>query len=130
MIYTTVPDVQAVLGPSVPFAEDPVADAVVDAANDVVTRKRAANGYADVEPVGAAVAHGAALYAAALWRERQSTESFASFEELDGQVTIGGSWGQIKRLLGIPRPHVGTPMSVKDANARRRAILFPPASST
>jgi len=132
VIYTTVTAVQAVLGAGVPFTGDPAAELVVDAANAYVTRKRAANGYADVDPPDTAeladVRHGAALYAMALWRERQSTETFASFDELGGAVEVGGSWPQIKRLLGIPRGHVDTPMSYAEARRRRRAILFPPVT--
>lgn len=127
--YTSIPDVQAALGPSVAFSADPYAQACVDAANDVCTQKRAANGYDDVDPFPPAVVQGATLYAVALWRERASVESFASFTELDGAVTVGGSWGQIKRLLGIPRAHAETPMSFADAAARRRALLYPPAVS-
>lgn len=134
MIYTTVARVQAALGPSVAFATDPVAADVVDAANALVTRKREANRYVDVDPdvdpAYADVVHGATLYAVALWRERQSAETFVSFDELDGNVTVGGSWGQIKRLLGIPRGHVDTPMSIADAYKRRRDILYPPRTVT
>lgn len=120
--------VAVALGPGVPFTADPDHAACVESANAFVTKRRAANGYVDVDPLPATdadVARGATLYAVALWRERQSTESFVSFSELDGAVTVGGSWGQIKRLLGIPRPHAETPMGIRDAMARRRALLYP-----
>ena len=129
--YTDVAAVQAALGPSVPFTADPDAQSCVDAANDVIGRKRTAAGYVDADPdgvevYGPAVSRAATLYAIALWRERQSTEGFASFDDYETAVTTGGSWAQIKRLAGIPRGHVDAPLSYADARARRRAIMFPP----
>lgn len=129
--YTDVAAVQAALGPSVPFTDDPDAVSCVDAANAVITRKRAAAGYVDQDPgtgldvFGADVARGATVYAVALWRERQSTEGFASFDDYGTTVQTGGSWAQIKRLCGIPRGHVDTPSSYADARRRRHAVMFP-----
>lgn len=130
--YTDVAAVQAALGPGVPFLTDPDAGSCVDAANDVIGTKRAAAGYVDQDPAGVdvfgpAVARAATMYAVALWRERQSTESFASFDDYATTVQTGGTWAQIKRLAGIPRGRVDAPMSYADAMARRRAIMFPPA---
>jgi hypothetical protein len=128
--YTDVAAVQAALGAGVPFTTDPDAPSCVAAANAVIERKRAAAGYVDqlegVDLFGADVARGATVYAVALWRERQSTEGFASFDDYGTAVQTGGSWAQIKRLCGIPRGRVDTPMSYADAAARRRAIMFPP----
>ena len=130
-IYTDVAAVQGALGPSVPFTEDPDAASCVAAANDVIGRKRTAAGYTDEDPLtppGAGPARGATMYAVALWRERQSTEGFASFDDYATTVQTGGSWAQIKRLCGIPRGRVDAPMSFADARARRRAILYPPVT--
>jgi hypothetical protein len=45
------------------------------------------------------------MYAAVLYRERGSVDSFASFEGM-GVPTPYGSNGQINRLLGINRSQV------------------------
>jgi hypothetical protein len=52
-----------------------------------------------------AVKLGTIMYAASLYRERGSVDSFASFQEL-GSPTPTGSMGQIMRLLGIRRSQV------------------------
>lgn len=105
-MYTTVDLVQAALGPSVVFTGDPYAQQCVDAANDVITNKRAAAGYLDTTPAPPGPVQGATLYAVALWRERQSTDSFQSFDDFQTAVQTGGAWPQIKRLCGIPKAAV------------------------
>lgn len=80
----------------------------VEAANDFGYRRRAAAGYVDSRTVipNPSAKQGVILYAAALYRERGSIDSFQSFND---QVIPGmtGSMGQIMRLLGINRPAVG-----------------------
>jgi hypothetical protein len=122
MIYTTVAQVADALGPSVAFATDPYAPACVDAANATVYRKRREAGYTDVDTdtPGADTVMGATLYAVALWRERQSTETFTSFDDFTTTIQTGGSWPQIKRLIGIPRARVDRALTVEEWRARRR----------
>jgi hypothetical protein len=52
-----------------------------------------------------AVKLGTIMLAAALYRERGSIDSFASFQDM-GSPTPIGSKGQIMRLLGIRRSQV------------------------
>jgi hypothetical protein len=128
--WTDPAAVQAALGPSVAFSTDPLADTVCDAANAWAFRRRQEAGYTDPdfdgEPAPSPdVAYGTTLYAVALWRERQSTDSFASFGDF-GALPVAGTSPRIRQLLGIGRARVDTAMSAADARARRRAVLFPP----
>ena len=124
---TTVQIVDELLGPSVPFAAAPNAALLVDAANRWSFRKRFEAGYVDTPPEGepvvtdADVVMGCSLYAQALWRERQSTDGYTSFEDFPSSALGGGSLGQIRRLLGIPKARVdGLPADVADLLALRR----------
>ena len=45
-------------------------------------------------------------YAAILYRERGSTEAFASFDPLATGGPVTGNYGQILRLLGVNKPQV------------------------
>lgn len=107
---TTTTTVQAMLGPNVPFATDPLAELYVDAANAWCFRKRFEAGYVDTPAEGddvdtpPDVVIGCSLYAQALWRERGSTDGYSSFEDFPDATLVGGSLGQIRRLLGIPKP--------------------------
>jgi hypothetical protein len=128
--WTDPAAVQAALGPSVAFVGDPLAPVVCDAANAWAHRRRAEAGYTDDPADGAPapspdVAYGTTLYAVALWRERQSTDSFASFGDM-GAIPVAGTSPRIRQLLGIGRGRVDTAMSAADARSRRRAVLFPP----
>jgi hypothetical protein len=97
-------------------------DQVVPAADAWAQRKRAEAGYTadtpDVAP-DAAVKAGTVLYAVALYRERASADSFASFDELAAGPVVVGAMGQIKRLLGIGRAAVDAPVSLTAARLRR-----------
>jgi hypothetical protein len=111
--WTSKAMIAAALGAGVgdDFTADPYSDQVVAAANAVCFRKRAAAGYYDTtgdsDPAPAAdVALGTTLYGVALWRERASTDGYSSFEDLAAFTPTGGSWGQIKRLLGIGKAAV------------------------
>jgi hypothetical protein len=92
--------------------DDPYVAECVDASNAYCYRRRANAGYTD-PPDGPAptpdVALGATMYAVDLYRARGSADAFASFAELDQQAVTGGSWAQIRRLLGIGRAAVDTP---------------------
>jgi hypothetical protein len=120
---TTTATVQAMLGPTVPFATDPNADLYVDAANRWCFRKRYEAGYDDTaNPVAEAdVVVGCSLYAQALWRERASTDGYTSFEDFPAAALVGGSLGQIRRLLGVPKSRTDTvPDDVADILTLRR----------
>ena len=80
----------------------------VGAANVFAYRRRVEAGYhddADAAP-NDAVKLGTTLYAAALYRERGSVDSFASFDQFGGAAPFG-SMGRIMQLLGVNRPQVG-----------------------
>lgn len=101
-------DVLAWLGISVATANDTAfVSACTDAANAFAFRRRVSAGYFDslTTVPGADVKQGTILYAGALYRERGSVDSFASFNELGAPAPIG-SMGQIMRLLGINRAQV------------------------
>jgi hypothetical protein len=77
------------------------------AANAFAYRRRREAGYFDslsTSP-GGDVSLGTTMYAAVLYRERGSVDSFASFEGMGGPMPIG-STGQINRLLGINRSQI------------------------
>jgi len=79
----------------------------VAAANAYASRRRREAGYFDslTSVPGGDVELGTIMYAAALYRERGSVDSFASFEQMGTPVPFG-SHGQINRLLGINRSQV------------------------
>lgn len=77
------------------------------AGNSWAFRRRTEAGYIDDPEVSpnAAVTLGTIMYAGALYRERGSVDSFASFEAMSvGAPTA--SMGQIMRLLAIGRPQI------------------------
>jgi hypothetical protein len=78
-----------------------------DASNKWCFERRRKSGYCDLPNAvpGADVKMGAVLYAASLYRERGSVDSFASFQDM-GSVAPIGNLGQILRLLGCNRPRV------------------------
>ena len=91
-----------------PSADLDVANMAVSAANQFAYRKREESGYFDsptTVPDGA-VKLGTVQYAAILYRERGSTEAFASFDPLATGGPVTGNYGQILRLLGVNKPQV------------------------
>lgn len=111
MAWITTADVVTALGD--PGAvDDAWLSEVTAAADEWAQRKRAQAGYVtdtiDVVP-GADVKTGTVLYAVALYRERASAETYASFDELAAGPVVVGAMGQIRRLLGIGRAAVDTP---------------------
>jgi hypothetical protein len=102
-------DVLSWLGISVATANDTAFVTVcTEAANAWAYKARKMAGYQgeSLSSVpSSAVKLGTIMYAAALYRERGSVDSFASFQEL-GSPTPTGSMGQIMRLLGIRRSQV------------------------
>ena len=102
-------DVLSWLGISVATANDTAFVGVcTDAANAWAYKARKMAGYQaeslSTAPSSAAKL-GTVMYAGALYRERGSVDSFASFGELGAPAPIG-SMGQIMRLLGIRRSQV------------------------
>jgi len=102
-------DVLSWLGISVATANDTTFVGVcTDAANAWAYKARKMAGY-QAESLStapsSAVKLGTIMYAGALYRERGSVDSFASFGELGAPAPIG-SMGQIMRLLGIRRSQV------------------------
>lgn len=79
----------------------------VNAANAYAYRRRREAGYFDslTTVPGADAKLGTVMYAATLYRERGSVDSFASFEQMGTPVPFG-TQGQINRLLGINRSQV------------------------
>jgi len=102
-------DVLSWLGISVATANDTAFVGVcTDAANAWAYKARKMAGYQgeSLSTVpSSAVKLGTIMYAGALYRERGSVDSFASFGELGAPAPIG-SMGQIMRLLGIRRSQV------------------------
>ena len=83
-------------------------DICVAAANDFAYRRRRSARYADSHVLvpNNSARLGTIMYAAALFRERGSLDSFQSFDAM--QMTAPtGSMGQILRLLGCNRAAVG-----------------------
>jgi hypothetical protein len=77
----------------------------VDAGNDWAYRRRQSAGYddwADLVP-SADVRLGTIMYAAALYRERGSVDTFASFADMAPLAPIGSNM-QVLRLLGLNKP--------------------------
>jgi hypothetical protein len=107
--WITSDDVTEWLGISAATANDTAFIATcVSAANVFAYRRRVEAGYhddADASPDGA-VTLGTTMYAATLYRERGSADSFASFDQFGGGVPFG-SLGRILQLLGVNRPQVG-----------------------
>ena len=78
-----------------------------NAANAFAYRRRRESGYFDslTTVPGPDVLLGTIMYAAVLYRERGSVDSFASFDQMGGAVPFG-SHGQINKLLGVNRAQV------------------------
>ena len=101
-------DVLSWLGISVATANDTTfVGSCTDAANAFAFRRRKEAGYFDslTTVPSADVKLGTIMYAGALYRERGSVDSFASFNELGAPAPVG-SMGQIMRLLGVNRAQV------------------------
>lgn len=106
MPWTTTAEVADALG--IPVLDDSMLNTCTAAANAWAFRRRQKAGYVDdpdIDP-GPDVAYGTTLYAVALYRERGSADSFASFDAFQAGITPIGGFGQVNRLLGIPRPQV------------------------
>jgi hypothetical protein len=91
-----------------PSADLDVANMAVSAANQFAYRKRQESGYFDSPSIvpGGDAKLATVQYAAILYRERGSTEAFASFDPLATGGPVTGNYGQILRLLGANKPQV------------------------
>ena len=106
--WTTSSDVLSFLGIDVATANDTAYIATcVQASNLYCFRKRREAGYTDSMTTvpGADIKFGTTLYAALLYRERGSADSFASFDSMSS-VPTPSSMGRIMALLGCGRPQV------------------------
>lgn len=102
-------DVEVFLGIATATANDTAfLEEVVDAANCFAYRRRYEAGYKD-SPTAApcpSAKMGTILYAAALYRERGSVDSFQSFDSMSmPQPSL--SMGRVLQLLGVGRPQIG-----------------------
>jgi hypothetical protein len=80
----------------------------VSAANAFAYRRRQESGYLTDElhtSPGGDVTLGTIMYAALLYRERGSADSFASFDSM-GTFPVPSALGRILQLLGVGRPQV------------------------
>ena len=80
----------------------------VSAANQFCYRRRVESGYGQdslTTSPGGDVTLGTIMYAALLYRERGSADSFASFDAM-GTIPVPSALGRILQLLGVGRPQV------------------------
>lgn len=107
--WITVEEVTDALG--VPVTDPDHLQRCVDAANAFCYRRRLQAGYIDALEVspGPDVSMAAIFYATALYRERGSVDSFASFEAYQAGAVPPSTFGQVLRLLGTPRPAIDRP---------------------
>ena len=106
--WTTSGNVTEFLGIAAATANDTAYIATcVAAANAWAFRKRVEAGYTDAAGTSPSsdVTLGVTLYAAALYRERGSIDSFQTFEAMT-PATTGFNMGRIHQLLGINRSQV------------------------
>lgn len=106
--WITTDEVATAIGLEPAAGEDSAfLESVTAAAQDWAFDQRKAAGYVDPVDVvpSPRVKAGTVLYAVALYRERGSVDSFASFSEMPTSAPFG-SMAQINRLLGLRRPVV------------------------
>ena len=107
--WITNANVEEWLGISVATANDTAfITKCVSAANAFAYRRRVESGYGQdslTTSPGGDVTLGTIMYAALLYRERGSADSFASFDAM-GTVPVPSALGRILQLLGVGRPQV------------------------
>lgn len=106
--WTTISNVIEFLGISPATSNDSqYVSTCVNAANAWAFRRRVEAGYTDSPTVSpsADVTLGTTLYAAALYRERGSIDSFQTFEMMP-PTAVGSNMGRIHQLLGVNRSQV------------------------
>jgi hypothetical protein len=105
--WATVDDVLAFLRIAPATAQDLAeVGACTDAANAWCFRRRGTAGYFDDPAIvpGPDVLRAVVLLAGELYREGGGTDGFPSFAELPPGIDPGGTFSQVKRLLGVNRP--------------------------
>jgi hypothetical protein len=107
--WATSGDVEVFLGIATATAND--ADYLtmcVEASNEFCWRRRKSAGYVDSTAIlpNPAVRQAAILYAAGLYRERGSVDSFQSYDSMNMPLPTM-SMGRVLQLLGVGRPQVG-----------------------
>lgn len=128
-VWATPADVALALADTADAA-DPFLVACTDAANAWAWRRRTEAGYTDDDPdvsPGPDVSMGVTVYAVALFRERGTVDSYASFEQFSIGAVPQSSYGQVLRLLGVPRGQCDNPPTVASLTALRRARAGWPA---
>ena len=120
MAWATVDDVTDALG--LPVSDPDHLGRCVDAANAYAFRRRYAAGYIDDPDIapGPDATMGTIVYAVALYRERGAVDSYASFETFTAGVIPQSTFGQVNRLLGVPKPAVDRPPTVDELSYARR----------
>ena len=106
--WITAADVTSWLGIDVATANDTAFVTVcVNASNNYIYRKRREAGYYDSQTTvpGDDIKLGTIMYAATLYRERGSADSFASFDSMSS-IPIPSTMGRIMALIGCGRPQV------------------------
>lgn len=123
--WATPADVADALGGTAD-ASDTFLIACTDAANAYAWRRRDEAGYMDDPAVspGPDATMGVTVYAVALYRERGSVDSYASFEQFGAGAVPQSTFGQVNRLLGVPRGQCDAPPTVDQLAARRIARRF------
>jgi hypothetical protein len=121
-VWATVDDVTDALG-TAPTDVDHL-DACVAAANTFAWRRRAAAGYVDDETVspGPDVTMGVTMYAVALYKERGTVDSYASFEAYAAGAVPPSTLGQVLRLLAVPKPAIDRPPTAEQLALRRLRV--------
>ena len=107
--WATRGDVEVFLGIATATANDADYLAMcVEAANEFCYRRRQSAGYVDSTAIlpNPAVRQAAILYAAGLYRERGSVDSFQSYDSMNMPLPPM-SMGRVLQLLGVGRPQVG-----------------------
>lgn len=110
--WVTVDDVLPHLDPggNVVDPADPALADDVAAANVYAWQQRHTAGYVD-DPAGPVpsdrVRLGVILFAVRSYKARGAVDGFASYDGLPAGAGTGGTWGDVRRLLGIPRPRIG-----------------------
>lgn len=111
-VYVTWVDAEYVsqfLGYTPAGTDDTWLDTCCDAAGGWAFKRRLAAGYTDYPYAtpSPSVKLGCGLYAAALFRERGSIDSFQTFDAQSMGAPMVGTMSQINRLLGINRSAIG-----------------------
>src|SRR5262245_40611522 len=127
MPWATTADVERFVG--VPVSDPDELQACTNAANSFAYRRRQEAGYTSDDPdisPGPDVTRGTVIYAGALYRERGSVDSFSSFEAYATNAVPLSTFGQVLRLLGIPKPQFDRPYTTAELQAYQARLRHGP----